>query len=112
MHALLASDACCEVGVQAFNMRSLLDASSSIPEDSWFIARKHWGSLSEYCQEWRGARSLTCLDVFSASQSFASVFTEHGYSAVAYDIKTDERCDVTSQEGFLLLLEWGLSILG
>ena len=88
------------------------DATSSLPEESWFHAAREWGFLSSWTHKWQGPRSLTCLDVFSRSQRFSKLFKKHGYKAEAYDICRDKRCDITSRSGFLILLNWGMQILG
>lgn len=88
-----------------------LDASTTQPEDKWYVASDDWQRLNHYCSMWRGARRFDCVDVFSHSQRFASAFARAGFMAVAYDIKSCAQQDVTCQTGFMMLLEYGLATL-
>ena len=90
------------------------DASTTVPEAEWYFAKNDWGYLDDWCRKWdrRGAvRDLVCLDVFSASRGFQTAFEELGHRAASYDVKTDERCDITTKSGFLVLLALGLQSL-
>lgn len=94
--------------------RSSEDAATSVLEDQWYWARDDWGYLSGYCGRWDrkgGHRHLQCLDVFSASRRFQQIFQSHGHHASAFDIKNDRKCDITTKEGFMLLLHLGLQKL-
>ena len=99
------------VGAQVLSGRSL-DASTTQPEDKWYVASDDWQRLNHYCSMWRGARRFDCVDVFSHSQRFASAFARAGFMAVAYDIKSCAQHDVTCQTGFMMLLEYGLASHG
>ena len=73
------------VGAQVLSGR-FLDASTTQPEDKWYVASDDWQRLNHYCSMWRGARRFDCVDALSHSQRFASGFARAGFMAVAYDI--------------------------
>lgn len=87
------------------------DASTTVPESEWFVASAEWGFLSSYCRRWQGPRPFMCVDVFSASKRIARTFQSHGWSSVAYDVKTNSQHDITTKSGFLELVDMGLSNL-
>ena len=90
------------------------DASTKLDEKEWYRAPGDWGFLSNWCQKWPGTRDLFCVDVFSSGKKLSKKFMECGYKSAAYDIKNEEgsRCDITSREGFLHLLDLGMKLLG
>ena len=56
-----------------------------------------------------GQRNLDCLDVYSASGRVASAWKAQWYNAKSIDVKSNKNHDVTSYDGFKLLLHEGLS---
>jgi hypothetical protein len=88
-----------------------LDASSTVAEHERFDASRRWGLVSTFCQRWEGSRSLTCLDVFSASRKFQRAFERRGHTAQSFDVKNNPEDDITSRRGFLKLVDLGMQFL-
>lgn len=88
------------------------DASTGLAEGDWFVAADHANALGEYCSSWATARTLKCLDLFSASANIAKTFRKHGHEAVAFDIATNKDHDILSKSGFYQALDFALQPLG
>ena len=58
-----------------------------------------------------GSREWDCLDLFSFTKRIMKTWVSRGHSAVAFDIKSDSREDVTVRSGFERLLVYGLGFL-
>lgn len=79
------------------------DTTCTGPEDSWWDAEKEFSTLQEYCQNWRGSRWLSVLDVFSFHKGMAQKVGSETYMAM--DVRLDEeRHDLTTRRGILLLV--------